>query len=110
MNFSQTWMDELPLVAAFVFFCLTLIKIFLDFLKARDKDWAEKNKERDETWQIFLRDQRAGDRDTLGRLTNEIDYLSHKHQEHDQTMKEAIEVMKDRTRPGMRRARRARND
>jgi hypothetical protein len=110
MNYSQTWMDELPLVAAFVFFCLTLIKIFLDFLKARDKDWSDKLAERDDKWQKFLAEQRGVENATLGRLTKEIQSLSVRHLDHDQAMKAAIGIMKERTRPGMKRARAARND
>jgi hypothetical protein len=110
MSFNQTWVDELPLVAAFVFFCLTLIKIFLDFLKARDKDWSDKLAERDDKWQKFLKEQRGVERATLGRLTEEIQNLSERHQEHDQAMKSAILIMKERTRPGARHARGARND
>ncbi len=83
---DQTWIGELPLVAAFVFFCITLIKLFLDFLKARD-----------ESWQSFLADMRELDRLALAELADEIKVLTREFTAHDHETRGAIGVLKGQT-------------
>lgn len=83
---DQMWIDELPLVAAFVFFCITLIKLFLDFLKARD-----------DSWQKFLADMRELDRLAMSELTDEIKVLTREFTAHDHETRGAIGVLKGQT-------------
>lgn len=82
---SNDWVRELPLVAAFVFFCLALLKLFLDFLKGRDN-----------SWQKFMSEMRDQQDRVMNRLAGEIAELSKRFMEHDREMKTAIGVMKDR--------------
>lgn len=89
---GSEWIKELPLVAAFVFFCLALLKLFLDFLKGRDN-----------SWQKFMSEMRDQQDRVMNRLAGEIGELSKRFMEHDREMKTAIGVMKDRTKRSEKR-------
>ena len=82
---NSEWINELPLVAAFVFFCLTLIKLFLDFLKARDAQW-----------QAFIAEQRSSDRTALAKMAEEIRQLAGTVNSLDQEVRQAGAVLLDR--------------
>jgi hypothetical protein len=82
---DQDWVSQLPLVGAFVFFCLTLIKLFLDFLKVRD-----------EAWQTILNELRDADRQALALLTEEIKQIGIEFRAHDYTMRGVLELLQER--------------
>lgn len=82
---STEWVDQLPLVAAFVFFCLTLIKLFLDFLKVRDTQW-----------QAFIAEQRGTDLAALAKMGEEIRQLAGTVSSLDQEVRQAGAVLLDR--------------
>ena len=85
---------QIPLVAAFVWFAL-------EMLKRQERSTSE----RDQQWREFLKDQRETDRMMLRNVVDELSTVAHEVSEvkltlmrHDTSMSEALGAMRERMR------------
>jgi hypothetical protein len=60
-----SFLVQIPIVGAFIYFCISLIRMFLDFLKQRDAQW-----------QQWLETQRTMDNDYKTRIAEELKEVS----------------------------------